>query len=147
MNEASDISEYPYVFTHGTFDPEYLEMLLSTRFDLVVITPILRILHPASENKVFMFELNQLKFKPEPCIRDGVFHRYADGVFSGHSYRICNHGKSISFGLLLSGFYFYNGLKSLKFPEMSNPDFRDKLFRELAAKGVPTAAEVIPEQV
>lgn len=139
MNEASDISGYPYVFTYGTFDPEYLNRMLSTRFDLDVITPVLRILLPASGSKVFMFEMNRLRFRPEPNVRDGVF--------DGHSYRIDKNGKRISFVLLLSSFYLYNGPKSLVFPEMSDPDFRDRLFIELSANGIPGFAAKIPEPV
>lgn len=139
MNEASDISGYPYVFAYGTFDPEHLNRMLSTRFDLDVITPVLRILRPASGGRVFMFEMNRLRFMPEPNIHDGVF--------DGHSYRIDKKGKEISFVLLLSSFYFYNGPKSLVFPEMSDPDFRDRLFMELSANGIPGFAAKIPEPV
>ena len=130
MNETSGIPGYPYVFTYETSDIEQLRWKLSTRYDLCVVNSVLRILIPAAENKVFMFEMNQLKFRPDP--------KALDGVFAGHSYRIGNHGKNISFPLLLSSFYFYSGPKSLVFPEMSDSDFRDRLFLELSLRGVPT---------
>ena len=138
MSKAFDISGYPYIFLYGTV-PRYLYGKQLTRADLDVMNPVLRALVYMPESKVFRFELNQLKFRPDPDIRNGEF--------AGHPYWLDGNGRLITFEYSFKSYGFYTGLKSLNFPEMSNPDFRDRLFMEFAVNGVPTAAEVIPEQV
>lgn len=103
------------------------------------MNPVLRVLVYMPENWVFAFEMNQLKFRPDPDVRNGEF--------AGHSYWLGGNGRFITFEYSFKSYGFYTGLNSLNFPEMSNPDFRDRLFMEFAVNGVPTAAEVIPEQV
>ena len=135
MNNTLGISEYPYVFSYGTFsDSGYLRSKHLTQDQLKVMNPVMCFFVPMSGNKVFRFEMNQLKFRPDPKERSGFF--------AGYSYRISKGRKSISFDFIfdfsnfMSFFYLYNGPKSLVFPEMSDPDFRDRLFMELAVVGV-----------
>ena len=129
MNNTPGISEYLYVFSYGTFsDSRYLRGKHLTQDQLKVMNPVMCFFVPVSKSKVFRFELNQLKFRPDPKERSGFF--------AGYSYRISKGRKSIFFDSIFDFFYLYNGPKSLVFPEMSDPDFRDRLFMELAVAGV-----------
>ena len=107
--------------------------------DLDVMNPVLRVLVYKPESIVFAFEMNQLKFRPDPDVRNGEF--------AGHPYWLDGNGRLITFEYSFKSYGFYTGLNSLTFPEMSNPDFRDRLFLEFAVNGVPTAAAKIPERV
>lgn len=129
MNKSSGISGYPYVFSYGIFsDSMYLRGKHLTQDQLKVMNPVMCFFVPMSRNKVFRFEMNQLKFRPDSKARSGNF--------AGHSYRIGRGRKSIFFDSILDFFYLYNGPESLVFPQMSDPDFRDRLFMELAVAGV-----------
>lgn len=131
MNNASGISEYPYVFSYGIFyDSGYLRGKHLTQDQLKVMNPVMCLFVPVSGSRVFRFEMNQLKFRPDPKARSGHF--------AGHSYRLGRGRKSIFFDSILDFFYLYNGPGSLVFPQMSDPDFRDRLFLELSLRGVPT---------
>ena len=129
MSNAPGISGYPYVFSYGIFyDSGYLRGKHLTQDQLKFMNPVMCFFVPVSRSKVFRFEMNQLKFRPDPKARSGYF--------AGHSYRIGRGRKSIFFDVILDFFYLYNGLKSLVFPQMSDPDFRDRLFMEMAVAGV-----------
>lgn len=129
MNKSPGISEYPYVFSYGIFyDSGYLRGKHLTQDQLKVMNPVMCFFVPVSRSKVFRFEMNQLKFRPDPKARSGHF--------AGHSYRIGRGRKSIFFDSILDFFYLYNGPGSLVFPQMSDPDFRDRLFMEMAVAGV-----------
>ena len=129
MNKSPGISEYPYVFSYGIFyDSGYLRGKHLTQDQLKVMNPVMCFFVPVSRSKVFRFEMNQLKFRPDPKARSGHF--------AGHSYRIGRGRKSIFFDAILDFFYLYDGPKSLVFPQMSDPDFRDRLFMEMAVAGV-----------
>ena len=109
------------------------------RADLDVMNPVLRVLVYKPESIVFAFEMNQLKFRPDPDVRNGEF--------AGHPYWLDGNGRLITFEYSFKSYGFYTGLNSLTFSEMSNPDFRDRLFLEFAVNGIPTAAAKIPERV